>query len=498
MKVAVVGSGWYGSSIAIKLSKLGYSVTLYEKNPMIFSGVSGKFGIRLHAGPHYPRSKATREGCHTGLNEFIKNYPELINKHAYSIYGLGNADSSGQPSKVSKDEFEAVCLESESCTEIDPKAWGYENLVSAYNIDEASLVLGARLRSLFEKYLKEADVLVKCNFKIKDIKKKKDGFLISSRNYTALYDFVVNATGFQTLMPISPLPLRLEVTYQPCLALMYEDVRSPLPKMPHSFIVMDGWYPSWLPYDDRPLECTNPINKYILTHGMWTIMGSHNNSEDANHQLATVSDEFINKQVRPRSEQELKRFWKDFDRKKFIFIGWIGTVLAKIKTDREFRSAVTFQNIKSGIIHIIPGKVSNIFDAEREVIKIIQNQSLICCQGYRWAQGGVLDQASLEITEKPKNSMQNTCLLQTYRRRTLYSYNLILSQIFLPFVLSIFITLKIRSKLDDHGGQLQINLFSICFPLLLFILLRKIEASLVSKIERPPSYREEMQPKKPT
>lgn len=63
MFIAVIGAGWSGAHMALTLTKEGHKVVLLDKQNNIFSGTSGKFGIRLHRGPHYPRSKMTRDNC---------------------------------------------------------------------------------------------------------------------------------------------------------------------------------------------------------------------------------------------------------------------------------------------------------------------------------------------------------------------------------------------------------------------------------------------------
>ena len=38
MKIAIIGAGWYGCHLTLFFQKLGYEVTLYEKNNKIFTG----------------------------------------------------------------------------------------------------------------------------------------------------------------------------------------------------------------------------------------------------------------------------------------------------------------------------------------------------------------------------------------------------------------------------------------------------------------------------
>lgn len=414
--VAIVGAGWYGSHVACVLSKLGYQVTLFEKNTDIFSGTSGTFGVRLHLGPHYPRSSATRKGCHTGFVEFCKKYPQLINWHEYSIYGLGTLDANNEPSKIGLDQFKTVCKESNTYREIDLKKSGYQNLLFAVTVEEPSIVVGERLRKIFKSLLKKAGVKVICGITITSLESSTDNIRINTdleASYT--FDYVINATGYQYLLPKEPPPFKMEIIYQPCLALVYQDTKQPPPNLPFSFIVMDGWFPCIMPYDDSITNHGSKILKYILTHGKWTIVGSYQTAEEASIRLASIDEKFVTQYVKPPCESEIIKFWPEF-KKRFKYLTWVGAVLAKIKTDREFRSAVTFKDLLSGVVYVIPGKVSNIFDSEKEVINLINNQNTLIDKNYQYIKGGVLDDSTSEITEKPKDPNRNTCELQPYQK----------------------------------------------------------------------------------
>lgn len=405
MKIGIIGAGWYGCHLALKLKKSGYQVILFEKNSEIFSQISGKFGIRLHVGPHYPRSSATRLSCRSNFEKFKEEYPELIVDHDYSIYGLGDTDADGLPSKVDKKLFDSVCSELSSTKFIDSGEWGYQHLISAATIDEPSIVLGTQLREKFEQYLKSANVELVCNFSVEFIEKTDDKMKIGNSSRVEEVDFVINATSYQSFFPKESFPFDMEVVYQPCLALAYLDTR---PKeKPFSFIVMDGWFPCLMPYVTTPGN-----NEYILTNGKWTIMGSFGNASEAYALLSSLDDKIVEDKIKSCCEQEMVKFWPDF-KDRFKYIGWKGAVLAKLKTDSEFRSAVTFE--KDGIIHIIPGKVSNIFDVEREVFMFLKRQGIKETKGYCYVQDGVLANCLEEITKKPEIESRSTCSLQTYK-----------------------------------------------------------------------------------
>lgn len=406
----VIGAGWNGCHCALTLAKAGHRVTLLEKATQIFSGVSGDFGIRLHKGPHYPRSKTTRQSCLAAFDRFCEEYPELVIAHESAIYAQGLTDALGHKSKVTAQAFSEVCHESAECRELDFNALGFSELESAFNLDEPSAVLGERLRAYFIQKLAEAGVEVRLGAHVKSINSHMELKVVDlGEGVSITAARVVNATGFQSLLPErfkEQFPFDVEVVYQPCLALCYKD-RAPAPK-PLSFIVMDGWFPCLMPaitnhgavYDD-----------YILTHGSYTIMGSFPAPAQAHALLASLTDDFIEANVKASTEAQMFRFWPQF-LQRFHYVGWKGAVLAKLKTRSEFRSAITFE--REGVIYIFPGKISNAFDAADEVLSLISNQACIEQHGFRYAANGVLATARQELEEKPQAWEQSTCNLQTY------------------------------------------------------------------------------------
>jgi hypothetical protein len=416
LKICIIGAGWYGCHVAHVLASAGHSVTLVDKNDDIFQGISGSFGVRLHRGPHYPRSLATRESCHRGYDKFLNHYPDLILRQKPSIYALGTIDSDNKPPKVTKEEFEAVCQETKSAKKIrDFKEWGFNNLITAMDIKENSILLGGRLRDTFRILLEDAKVEIKCRFEVKNLEAYENKIIVSNgEEYQETFDYVINATSYHALLPKENFPFKLDIVYQPCLALIYEDEKST--PLPFSFIVLDGLFPCIMPFvQDDPIKDNKAGHrKYILTHGKWTIMGSYQSVERAQVVLAKIDNNFIESQIKPRCEQEINRFFPEFD-KRFKYCGWQGSVLAKIKTNTEFRSAVTFE--RDRVIYIIPGKVSNIFDVAKEVKKLIEGKDIIKKGSYQYIRDGILDKGitgSCELTETINSAERNTCMLQTF------------------------------------------------------------------------------------
>jgi hypothetical protein len=91
MKIAIVGAGWVGCHLALKL-KDKYDVTLYEEDE-VFSKTSLKNQNRLHLGFHYARSSSTRELCKSTFNRFLNEYSNLVSNIPNNIYAIPTEDS---------------------------------------------------------------------------------------------------------------------------------------------------------------------------------------------------------------------------------------------------------------------------------------------------------------------------------------------------------------------------------------------------------------------
>lgn len=410
-RVGIIGAGWYGVYLAIYLTKLdpNLKVVLLEKASELFNGISGMFGIRLHVGPHYPRSKKTRDNCHETFEQFCKEFPEIINWQEYAIYALGFTDVDGAPSKVNAETFDEVCKEFRLKEKIDTAKWGYKNLQSAYDLDEPSVKLGKPLREYFKNQLNALNIETHYNYTVRQVSKESTQFFVTDGNDKMYFDHLINTTSYKDFLPVQPeLPLDMKIFYQPCLALMYYDKSSTPKTKPFSFIVMDGWFPCVMPYDDGEL-IEGKHQKYIMTHGKYTIRGSYTNLYDASKELKRVNESVsIQNQVKSNCEAHINKFWPDFENR-FVYLKLVGTVLAKIRTNVEFRSAVTFQDANSGIVQVIPGKISNIFDVAKEVVPLIKNKDIVRDGDYRYVENGVLDAARKEITEKIEDMSRNTC-----------------------------------------------------------------------------------------
>ena len=92
-KIAVIGSGFFGSLIAFFLSKK-YKIDLYEKQNKLFQGASKYNQMRYHLGFHYPRSEKTVNELKLYEKHF-KNFfsSDAIFGKTFNYYGIAKKNS---------------------------------------------------------------------------------------------------------------------------------------------------------------------------------------------------------------------------------------------------------------------------------------------------------------------------------------------------------------------------------------------------------------------
>lgn len=105
VKVAVIGAGVFGCTIALDLARKGAQVDLYEAGFDILEGATARCQGRLHSGYHYPRSPATAMSAKLGVIEFMERYPEGIVRDIPQYYAIA------PNSKVSVEDYLQFCKE---------------------------------------------------------------------------------------------------------------------------------------------------------------------------------------------------------------------------------------------------------------------------------------------------------------------------------------------------------------------------------------------------
>src|SRR3990167_7530101 len=230
MKIAVVGGGIFGTTIAIKLAQNGFDTELYEKNGELLSAASGINQYRLHRGYHYPRSKETALSSKHSEDSFRQEYGEAVLDHNEHYYVLAKSGS-----LTSGEDFLAFCRECELEHEKVELEHVHPHMVDVAIRGRESILDPLKLREIVKRKIEEEQVKVLLNrsFEHDDIDK---------------YDMVVNATYANSNWLLEKHPKAMR-NYQ------FELCEKPVLKLPKKFknksiVVLDGPFFCIDPYSD--------------------------------------------------------------------------------------------------------------------------------------------------------------------------------------------------------------------------------------------------------
>jgi len=104
----VIGGGFYGSAIAIYLSRQRglRRVILIERESELLARASHNNQARVHNGYHYPRSFTTAFRSRVNLPKFVRDWPAVVKKDFTKLYAIARRNS-----KVTAKQFERFCHE---------------------------------------------------------------------------------------------------------------------------------------------------------------------------------------------------------------------------------------------------------------------------------------------------------------------------------------------------------------------------------------------------
>ena len=218
MKIAVIGSGFYGSSLAIVLSKY-HDVDLYEKENRIFNGASSCNQFRFHSGYHYPRSQKTVNEINKSTKDFLSFYGKSVFNKTKNYYAIAK-DSKVNFNKYSKFLKKNNLYFKE--TDILKKISTIEKTI----IVDEKIIDGFKTRKILSKKLKKKRINLYLNSKFK-------------KKFLKNYDKVLIATYSNNNFILSDLGVKKLETNK------YQLVEKIVIKLPEkykrkSFVVIDG------------------------------------------------------------------------------------------------------------------------------------------------------------------------------------------------------------------------------------------------------------------
>lgn len=344
MKICIIGAGWFGCYLGLKLSQEKHQIKIFEKNKDIFSNSSGNNQNRLHLGFHYPRSHNTISISKKGFKEFKKEFSFLTKKIKNNIYSI----SSNKNSKINFKKYCSILKNSKlKFKKIDQEniiKYKFKNLDGSISCNE-EVILTNKAKLYFKKKLGN---IINFNKEIKDIKKENNKFKIKNEKF----DIVINCSGFQLMSNQNK-----DITHEYCSIFLYKQIS----KNEHpALTIMDGPFFTLYPWDD----CKN--------FGLYSVKDSRLAKNKSFSRLKKLSSSKINKKylhtILKKVEKKFSYYYPDFN-KNFKFSKFLLSYRVILENKQDSR--ICKVTSKKGYISVLPGKIDHIFYAYSKIKKCL-------------------------------------------------------------------------------------------------------------------------------
>ena len=221
-KIAVVGAGIYGTSIAITLARSGYQPVIFDPLGPI-RAASHINQLRVHAGYHYPRSEETIKEIQLVRSGFVEKYRAALVDNVSHYYAIPISGS-----KTCPEEYESICEKyGLRLKPVCPDWINFSYIAKCYEVEE-NIFDPDHLRTLIQQEMSELNIqLIKRKYSYTD---KAD------------FDFTIYATyGLSDSHINSFKQVKLQVA-EKVLTRLPDKIKN------KSLVVIDGPFTAFDPY----------------------------------------------------------------------------------------------------------------------------------------------------------------------------------------------------------------------------------------------------------
>lgn len=226
-KIAIIGSGFFGLTCAIMLSKK-YKVEVFEKKNSILCGASRANQMRFHLGYHYPRSSKTVEEIKKHYKDFLNFYGKKVLGSTVNFYGI-----SKEKSKTSFEDYLNFLKKWKLKYKLT-KNKEFTNKIEGQILSKEKILNYFKIKEIIKKKIIKNNIKIKfnSNFKKSDIKK---------------YDKIILSTYDQNNKILKELGIKEKKKFK------FELVEKIIIKLPKkfrnkSYMVLDGKFICLDPY----------------------------------------------------------------------------------------------------------------------------------------------------------------------------------------------------------------------------------------------------------
>jgi|TARA_B110000438_G_scaffold296345_1_gene340897 hypothetical protein len=348
MKIAIIGGGIFGVTIATNLAK-NHSIDLYEQQNDILQSASGINQYRVHRGYHYPRSSDTAIAVSNIEPLFKKEYHDSIIQDVDHYYCIAK-----EHSLTNSQQFQNFCSNHNlEFTQSNLDLLNSESIQLCVKVKE-DLFDPSKLKAICLNKLKSANVNLLLNTKAND-------------DIFSNYDFVIICTYANINSILSKYPLK-QINYQ------FEICEKPVVQLPSSFkkksiVIMDG-----------PFMCVDPFGNsgnFVLGNVVHAI---HHTNVGKFPVIPKEFEPLLNNKIVPNpSITNFNNFISSAE--KFIpsirnakHLGSMFTIRAvPPNVDKTDERPTLIRKIDSNIISVFSGKIPTCIQTSNEIEKMISN-----------------------------------------------------------------------------------------------------------------------------
>lgn len=348
VNIAVIGAGFYGTSIAIEIKKRApnINVDLFEKKKEILKGTSGKNQFRLHRGYHYPRSHKTFIECEASNRSFENFFKDCFiqSNNFYSI--------SKYQSKIDIDSF----LKYLNKVRLPYKFFQNHQLINKEH--SQGIVLTNE---------KIIDIAKTRQFLLKEISKRDINLLINhnvniDKNFINKYDHIILATYENNNF----LKKNLNIVTSKYYYQLVEKIIIECPKEYKNFscVVLDGNFMSIDPFKKK---------YHIIGHVTKSVIKSTNSKIGIilNKSQTSKYNDYIfdnsKSSLFPKIKKDFCKYFNNFENVKYCNSFYV--IRSTKKNEEDERT--TDIELDNKIISVHSGKWINCVEAAKTVSKII-------------------------------------------------------------------------------------------------------------------------------
>tara|TARA_Y100000816_G_C26084724_1_gene572235 strand:+ start:83 stop:1123 length:1041 start_codon:yes stop_codon:yes gene_type:complete len=346
MKFLIIGAGFFGLSIAIKIKEKypNSEVKIFEKEKDILMGASGKNQFRCHLGFHYPRAEKTIEECKKSFNEFNKYFSGcyLKSENYYAISknnSLTNFETYTKVLKKNKLNFKICEHDLLKKNNIEGTILAQENLI---NIN--------LIKNRFKKIIKEYGIKIHFNKNI-DI----------NESFIKKYDKVFLCTYDNNNNNLKKINTeKKKYHYQ-----LVEKIITKTPKEFNnkSFVILDGPFMCIDPYYKNNLSILGSVKDSVIR----SKFGKYHNF---NQIFKNINSNYLHTLPNlkfPKIKKKFENYFYGFEKTEYYKSFIVVRCTIKNKDDER----ITKVNTSKNVIKIYSGKWISCMETAKNILKNI-------------------------------------------------------------------------------------------------------------------------------